>query len=116
MSLASDPGETTDLAAREPERAAALRDRLHRWQGDVGAVGTPTNREVDSLTQQYFDASMEAANVWGGVGQNFSVQVNRFATVIDRLEKSPLLMSKSDAKAVTASKPDMREPLPTSAE
>lgn len=83
---------------------------------DVGAVGTPTNREVDSLTQQYFDASMEAANVWGGVGQNLGVQVNRFASVIDRLEKSPLLMSKSDAKAVTASKPDMREPLPTSAE
>jgi len=47
FNLANDPGETTDLAAREPERAAALRDRLRRWQRDVGAVGTAPNPRFD---------------------------------------------------------------------
>lgn len=35
--LASDPGETRDLAATEPARAAALRERLVRWRTEVGA-------------------------------------------------------------------------------
>jgi arylsulfatase A-like enzyme len=35
--LAADPGETTDLAAREPERVAALRARLAAWREEVGA-------------------------------------------------------------------------------
>jgi len=35
--LSDDVGEQRDLAAMEPERAAALRSRLHRWYGDVGA-------------------------------------------------------------------------------
>jgi hypothetical protein len=67
---------------------------------DVGGVGTPTNKEIDSLTQQYFDVSMEAATTWGGVGRNLDVVVARFGVVVDKLEKSPLLMSKSDAKAL----------------
>lgn len=45
--LPQDPGETADLAAREPERPAALRDRLHQWQRDVGAVGTMPNPRFD---------------------------------------------------------------------
>jgi arylsulfatase A-like enzyme len=35
--LATDPGERDDLATRQPERVAALRDRLHAWYRDVGA-------------------------------------------------------------------------------
>lgn len=35
--LASDPGERTDLAAREPARAAALRRRLDDWRKLTGA-------------------------------------------------------------------------------
>ena len=35
--LAADPGETTDLSAREPERVAALRARLAAWREEVGA-------------------------------------------------------------------------------
>lgn len=35
--LAADPGEARDLAAAEPARAAALRDRLARWKAEVGA-------------------------------------------------------------------------------
>ncbi len=34
---AADPGETTDLSAREPERVAALRARLAAWREEVGA-------------------------------------------------------------------------------
>ena len=35
--LASDPGETTDLAGREPARVAELRRRLEAWRREVGA-------------------------------------------------------------------------------
>ncbi len=35
--LGRDPGERDDLAARQPARAAELRDRLHGWYQDVGA-------------------------------------------------------------------------------
>ncbi len=36
-SLRDDPGEHDDLAARQPERAAQLRARLHDWWKEVGA-------------------------------------------------------------------------------
>ncbi len=39
--LSDDPGEKTDLAAQEPQRAAELRQRLHDWRDEVGAA-TPT--------------------------------------------------------------------------
>ena len=35
--LASDPEESRDLAAKEPQRARALRDALHAWQRETGA-------------------------------------------------------------------------------
>ncbi|MEY4133233.1 MAG: hypothetical protein RL592_1291 [Verrucomicrobiota bacterium] len=35
--LAQDPGETTDLAAAEPARVAALRGKLEAWRRSVGA-------------------------------------------------------------------------------
>jgi hypothetical protein len=39
FNLGADPGETTNLATREPERVAAFSGRLHEWQRDVGAIG-----------------------------------------------------------------------------
>ncbi|MDO8538874.1 MAG: sulfatase [Opitutaceae bacterium] len=38
FNLDSDPAEQTNLAAREPQRAAALRTRLENWRREVGAV------------------------------------------------------------------------------
>ncbi len=35
--LAEDIGEKNDRAAEMPERANALRDRLHKWRDEVGA-------------------------------------------------------------------------------
>jgi arylsulfatase A-like enzyme len=35
--LKEDPGEKTDLAAKDPERAALLRETLRAWQREVGA-------------------------------------------------------------------------------
>ena len=35
--LAADVGEKADLAAKAPERAKELRDRLHAWRKAVGA-------------------------------------------------------------------------------
>lgn len=37
FNLRSDPGEQTELAAREPARVAELRSRLEQWRRDVGA-------------------------------------------------------------------------------
>ena len=41
FNLADDPGETTDLAARQPERTAALRAELVRWIAQTKAPNTP---------------------------------------------------------------------------
>ncbi len=35
--LKADPGEKTDLAAREPDRVQAMRAKLHAWYREVGA-------------------------------------------------------------------------------
>ncbi|MCB1092486.1 MAG: sulfatase-like hydrolase/transferase, partial [Verrucomicrobiae bacterium] len=35
--LASDPGEHRDLSQTEPERVKELREKLHRWQQEMGA-------------------------------------------------------------------------------
>jgi len=37
FNLRTDPGEQANLAARETARVAALRTKLDRWRGDVGA-------------------------------------------------------------------------------
>ena len=43
FNLAEDPGESTNLAAAQPERAAAMRQRLHAWQKQVGALPAEPN-------------------------------------------------------------------------
>lgn len=45
--LDADPGETQDLAAREPARVAQLQARLHAWQQEVGAVFPAPNPRYD---------------------------------------------------------------------
>ncbi|MEY4446275.1 MAG: hypothetical protein RL444_1388 [Verrucomicrobiota bacterium] len=43
FNLAKDPSETTDLAAAEPTRVAALRGKLEAWRRSVGAEPTKPN-------------------------------------------------------------------------
>src|SRR5206468_10290473 len=63
--LASDATERTNLAAREPARAAALRHALDQLTG--GAAGAMSSRKVDADTVQklaalgYIGAAAEAA-------------------------------------------------------
>jgi arylsulfatase A-like enzyme len=45
--LDQDPGETVDLAAREPQRVASLRAELTGWQRDVGAKFPVPNPAYD---------------------------------------------------------------------
>lgn len=47
FNLAADPSETQNLLRTEPERAAALRQRLRDWQQDVGGVMTAPNPAYD---------------------------------------------------------------------
>ncbi len=45
FNLRDDPGERTNLAAREPDRVKALREKLQAWRTDVGAkMPTPNPR------------------------------------------------------------------------
>ena len=51
--LASDPGEEKDLAAAQPERAAALKKQLADWRLAVGAqMPTPNPKPVDPFPPQ----------------------------------------------------------------
>jgi arylsulfatase A-like enzyme len=43
FNLKDDPGEKTDLAAKEPAKAAELRKQLHDWRKSVGAVDPKVN-------------------------------------------------------------------------
>jgi arylsulfatase A-like enzyme len=45
--LSADPGETTDVAARRPDRATDLRRRLDAWLADVGAQFPTPNPAFD---------------------------------------------------------------------
>jgi arylsulfatase A-like enzyme len=45
--LAQDPGESTDLAAAEPARVAALRGKLEAWRRRSGAEPTKANPNFD---------------------------------------------------------------------
>jgi arylsulfatase A-like enzyme len=47
FNLAHDPGESTDLGAREPARVAELRGRLEEWRRDVDAQGNTANPEFN---------------------------------------------------------------------
>jgi hypothetical protein len=46
--LARDVSETTDLAAKEPERVKLLRAELHAWQQDVAAKLPASNPGYDA--------------------------------------------------------------------
>lgn len=48
FNLASDPGETTNVAAGNMEHVNRLQEKLHAWQSDVGAVKTTVNPDYDS--------------------------------------------------------------------
>ena len=45
--LSNDIGEQNDLSARMPEKAAALRDKLHRWRESIDAQMPTRNPDYD---------------------------------------------------------------------
>ena len=47
FNVVTDPGETKNLAAEQPELAAKLRSELHAWQKEVGAKATLPNPAYD---------------------------------------------------------------------
>lgn len=49
FNLATDPGETSNLAASEPEKAALLQAELGQWRKDVGARMPEPNPAFDPL-------------------------------------------------------------------
>ncbi len=63
--LDTDPGEIEDLAAAMPERAAALRESLHRWRESVDAP-VPTERNPAFRGEVSFVADGKALDVFGG--------------------------------------------------
>jgi arylsulfatase A-like enzyme len=61
--LAKDPGETTDLAAREPARVAALRGKLEAWRRSVGAAPTHANPGFDRARWEACFVKFDASRV-----------------------------------------------------
>lgn len=58
--LSKDPGETTDLAAAEPARVAALRGKLEAWRRGVGAEPIKANA---SFRRSLWDACFVKTDV-----------------------------------------------------
>lgn len=67
FNLARDPGESTDLSAENPDRAADLRGQLAAWRHSVGAQeGTPNPRfDMDLARQLYRDVNASQVEVAG---------------------------------------------------
>ena len=61
--LAKDPGETTDLAAAEPARVAALRGKLEAWRRSVGAAPTRANPDFDRARWERCFVKFDATRV-----------------------------------------------------
>ena len=125
--LAADPAETTDLAAREPERVRRMTAALDAWQADVarGATVQPEPAAADAV----FAPPSDRPNVvlvmtddlgWGDVGFNGSTFVR--TPRLDRLAASGLtfrrfyaasaVCSPTRASALTGRHP-MRQGVPT---
>jgi arylsulfatase A-like enzyme len=69
FNLANDISEKNDLAASEPQRAAALRDELHAWQKDVGAKFAAANPSFDPAKPSGRAASRNPAQPAGKKGR-----------------------------------------------
>jgi uncharacterized sulfatase len=51
--IRADIGETKDLVASDPPRAASLRARLHAWQKEVGAQMPIPNPKYNPARPEY---------------------------------------------------------------
>jgi hypothetical protein len=59
--LARDIGEKDDLSAKEPQRAAALRDKLAAWRKAVGAQENKPNPDYDAALAKKLYADMDTS-------------------------------------------------------
>jgi arylsulfatase A len=55
--LREDVGEKNDLSATQPEKARALRERLHAWQSEVGAQMPVPNPAFDASKPEFDPAN-----------------------------------------------------------
>ena len=65
FNLASDIGETNDLAAREPKRAARMARSLAEWRRGVGAQTNTVNPDFDTVAHRslYVDLDPSRLNL-----------------------------------------------------
>lgn len=72
--LRADPGEKTDLAAKHPEEAAALRREFERWLKEVtaGRVFEPVAVEIGAPGDPHVDLEASWAQVPEGVNYTFT--------------------------------------------
>jgi arylsulfatase A-like enzyme len=61
--LAQDPGETADLAAREPARVAELRGKLEKWRRDIGAQENTANPQFNAKPWQCLYRDIDVSRV-----------------------------------------------------
>jgi len=64
--LDADPGEQTDLAAAQPERARAMRERLAAWRSSVGAQANEPNPDYDPALGAPIYEAFDSSNVPAG--------------------------------------------------
>jgi arylsulfatase A-like enzyme len=63
--LASDPGEATDVAAREPERVAKMRGQLEAWRRMIGAERSTANPEFSAEPWRQLYLELDASRIAG---------------------------------------------------
>ena len=59
--LSKDAGETTDLAAQEPERVAAMQGKLKAWRASVGAQEMEPNPDFNPALHKKLYEDMDAS-------------------------------------------------------
>jgi arylsulfatase A len=64
--LADDVGETTSLAAKEPEKAEELRRKLHQWREQIGAQMPAPNPEFDETLHRRLYVEQDPSRLTAG--------------------------------------------------
>lgn len=65
FNLAKDPGEATDVSAKEPARVAELRGKLEKWRREMGAQANTANPEFNVAAWKALYRDVDASRFAG---------------------------------------------------
>ena len=85
--LGQDPGETTDLGAREPARVALLRGKLEKWRRDMGAQSNAANPKYNGKLARAIAETDVSSITWAETAAAMALRMQGWRTLMDQNPK-----------------------------